>query len=74
MGVAQIMISVVVPVFRTKFAASSSQQTGRYIYLGTSLHTPNDFVTALKARPGGEMFLRDEGELMLLNIIEYDMR
>ena len=36
--------------------------------------TSKDFIAALKARPGGEVFLRDEGKEMLLNIIEYDMR
>ena len=35
--------------------------------------TTTDFVAALRARPDGDTFLRDEGEFMLLYIIEYDL-
>ena len=33
-----------------------------------------DFIAALKARPDGEVFLRDEGKSMILDVIEYDFR
>ena len=36
--------------------------------------TSKDFIAALKARPDGEVFLRDEGKSMILDVIEYDFR